>query len=65
MARQRFYSIEFKRQVAQEFVAGEILYGLSKRHVGSYPNSSFSSALPARRVRANTRHRVIMLASIP
>jgi transposase-like protein len=32
MARQRSHSIEFKRQVAQEFVAGETLYGLSKRH---------------------------------
>jgi hypothetical protein len=25
-------SIEFKRQVAQEFLAGETLHGLSKRH---------------------------------
>src|SRR6516162_9022528 len=32
MARQRFHSIEFKRQVAQEFIAGESLYALSKRH---------------------------------
>jgi transposase len=32
MARQRSHSIEFKRQVAQEFVAGETLYGLAKRH---------------------------------
>ena len=32
MARQRSHSIEFKRQVAQEFIAGETLYGLSKRH---------------------------------
>src|SRR5213076_1877708 len=32
MARQRSYSIEFKRQVAQEFIAGESLYALSKRH---------------------------------
>lgn len=30
--RQRSHSIEFKRQVAQEFVAGETLYGLAKRH---------------------------------
>src|SRR5207253_7462668 len=26
------HSIAFKRQVAQEFVAGETLYGLAKRH---------------------------------
>ena len=32
MARQRSHSIEFKRQVAQEFVAGETLYALAKRH---------------------------------
>ena len=32
MARQRSHSIEFKRQVAQEFIAGESLYALSKRH---------------------------------
>jgi transposase-like protein len=32
MARHRCHSIEFKRQVAQEFVAGETLYALAKRH---------------------------------
>ena len=32
MARHRTYSIEFKRQVAQEFLGGETLYGLSRRH---------------------------------
>src|SRR5213080_1615160 len=32
MARQRSHSIEFNRQVAQEFIAGESLYALSKRH---------------------------------
>jgi transposase-like protein len=32
MARQRSHSIEFKRQVAQEFVAGETLYRLAKRY---------------------------------
>ena len=32
MARHRSHSIEFKRQVAQEFVAGETLYALAKRH---------------------------------
>ena len=32
MARQRSHSIAFKRQVAQEFVAGETLYALAKRH---------------------------------
>ena len=32
MARHRSHSIDFKRQVAQEFLAGETLHGLSKRH---------------------------------
>ena len=32
MARHRSYSIEFKRQVAQEFLGGETLYGLARRH---------------------------------
>ena len=30
--RHRTHSIEFKRQVAQEFLAGETLHGLAKRH---------------------------------
>ena len=32
MAKHRTHSIEFKRQVAQEFLGGETLYGLSRRH---------------------------------
>src|SRR3954468_23281877 len=32
MARHRSHSIEFKRQVAQEFIAGETLHGLAKHH---------------------------------
>ena len=32
MAKHRTYSIEFKRQVAQEFLGGETLHGLGKRH---------------------------------
>jgi transposase len=32
MATQRRYSIEFKRQVVQEYQAGETLHGLAKRH---------------------------------
>jgi transposase len=32
MARHRSHSIDFKRQVAQEFIAGETLHGLAKRH---------------------------------
>lgn len=32
MARHRSHSIAFKRQVAQEFLGGETLHGLAKRH---------------------------------
>jgi transposase-like protein len=32
MAKHRSHSVEFKRQVAQEFIAGETLHALSKRH---------------------------------
>ena len=32
MAKNRSHSVEFKRQVAQEFLAGETLHGLAKRH---------------------------------
>ena len=32
MARHRSHSVEFKRQVAQEFIAGETLHALAKRH---------------------------------
>ena len=32
MAKHRTHSTEFKRQVAQEYLAGETLHGLSQRH---------------------------------
>ena len=32
MAKHRVHSIEFKRQVAAEFAAGETLYSLARRH---------------------------------
>lgn len=32
MAKHRSYSIEFKRQIAQEYLGGETLHGLAKRH---------------------------------
>jgi transposase-like protein len=32
MAKHRSYSIEFKRQVAQEYLGGETLHGLAKQH---------------------------------
>lgn len=32
MVRHRIHSIEFKRQVVQDYLAGETLHGLAKRH---------------------------------
>src|SRR3954465_6581976 len=32
MTKHRSHSVAFKRQVAQEFIAGETLHGLSRRH---------------------------------
>jgi transposase-like protein len=32
MSKNRSHSVEFKRQVAQEYIAGETLHGLSNRH---------------------------------
>ncbi len=32
MAKHRIHSMEFKRQVEQEFITGETLHGLAKRH---------------------------------
>ena len=32
MARHRSHSVTFKRQVAQEYLSGETLHGLAKRH---------------------------------
>jgi transposase len=32
MTKHRSHSVAFKRQVAQEFISGETLHGLSKRH---------------------------------
>jgi transposase-like protein len=32
MAKHRTYSVEFKRQVVQDYLTGETLHGLAKRH---------------------------------
>jgi len=32
MARHRSYSVEFKKQVAQEYLGGATLHGLANRH---------------------------------
>ncbi len=32
MAKHRIYSVEFKRQVVQDYLTGETLHGLAKRH---------------------------------
>src|SRR5262245_21234946 len=32
MVKHRIYSVEFKRQVVQDYLSGETLHGLAKRH---------------------------------
>ena len=32
MVKHRTYSVEFKRQIAQEYLGGETLHGFSRRH---------------------------------
>ena len=49
MSKNRSYSVEFKRQVAQEFIAGETLHGLSKRH-----DSNIWGVRPSPDTQANT-----------
>jgi hypothetical protein len=44
MAKHRSHSIEFKRQVAQEFIAGETLHALSSREVVSRIFRTFNQA---------------------
>ena len=44
MARHRTHSIAFKRQVVQEYLAGETLHGLARRHDLSRTRSSLSTA---------------------
>jgi hypothetical protein len=42
MAKHRSHSIAFKRQVAQEYIAGETLHGLAKRHDLSGSDTTFA-----------------------
>ena len=49
MARYRSYSIKFKRQVAQEFLGGESLNGLARRHNVCAPLRTPCGSRPAHR----------------
>jgi transposase-like protein len=65
MTKHRSHSAAFKRQVAQEFVAGETLHGLSKRHdisrqliriwVGKYEAGALDDDVQAAGVRLSSR----------
>ena len=51
MAKHRTYSIEFKRQVAQEYLGGETLHGLARRHdVSAQPDPHLGVEARSRRV---------------
>ena len=49
MAKHRTHSIEFKRQVAQDFIAGETLHGLNKhcQGLGDSKKAEGPSSAPA------------------
>src|ERR671910_3344399 len=51
MARHRSHSVAFKRQVAEEFLAGENLHGLAKRHDVSQPDPNLGREVRGRRLR--------------
>jgi hypothetical protein len=60
MAKHRTYSIEFKRQVAQEYIAGDTLHALAKRHdlSGNLIAPGSSRTTPARPISCrNTKQR--------
>ena len=56
MTKHRSHSAAFKRQVAQEFLAGETLHGLSQRHDISRQLSAEATPAPYRLV---TRHGIL------
>ena len=51
MAKHHTYSIEFKRQVAQEYIAGETLHALAKRG-NPYDNAKAESFMKTLKVEA-------------
>lgn len=67
MAKHRTYSIEFKRQIAQEYIAGEILHALAKRHdlsrnliriwVAKYEAGAFEDEIRAADLLQDTKQR--------
>ncbi len=68
MTKHRSHSVEFKRQAAQEFISGETLHGLSKRHdlsrqliriwVGKYEAGAFDDVLRQPTYCSNTKLRL-------
>ena len=50
MAKHRTHSIDFKRQVVQEYLVGETLHGLARRHelsrIAGTPQSQLDELLP-------------------
>jgi transposase len=63
MAKHRSYSIEFERQVAQEYLGGGTLHGVAKRHdisrdliriwVAKYEAGSFDSDVAVANIQAD------------
>ena len=51
MAKHRTHSVEFKRQVSQEYLSGETLHGLAKRHDISRNDPDLGREVSGRRSR--------------
>ena len=47
MAKHRSYSVEFKRQVVQDYLAGETLYGLAKHEAGVLDSDTAAAGMLA------------------
>ena len=71
MGRHRSYSIEFKKQIAQEYLAGETLHGLAKRHgisrnlirlwAGKYESGAFDDDVAAANILQHYEARIAAL----
>ena len=61
MAKQRTHSIEFKRQVVQEYLGGETLYGLAKRHLAKHEAGVLDSDTAAADMLADYEARIAAL----
>ena len=65
MAKHRTHSVEFKQQVSQEYLAGETLHALAKRHGSGSGSRSFRRALSMKIWRRPIFSRIMRRALAP